>query len=318
MKRTLLLFATLYLSNAMYSQQSSKDTAHLESEKLKIVIADNSSYGTLHRAGYSGIAELCFKGDRDSNLFVPFYAGLNFEHIFSGDSSSYGWNMFECRQAPMELVRISQNKVELRQAHTKNWPLKSTISYAIKNNAVDFEFTGTALADSWKKNGYIGIFFASYINNPEAKGINFIGTKDSGKAQWVYHLPVEHGKDAVHRPAGNDWSPSIDTAGFPISLVGAYSAYRYLYPFYYGLSGNNVYIIMFDAGDDAHLNFTQSPNGGGDHNPAWDFIYYKKNYQVGKAFSFRAHVVFKKFKGKEDVIHEYEKWSGKKVSVGHE
>ena len=75
---------------------------------------------------------------------------------------------------------------------------------------------------------------------------------------------------------------------------------------------------MFDAGNDAHLNFTQSPNGGGDHNPAWDFIYYKKNYQVGKAFSFRAHVVFKKFKGKEDVIHEYEKWSGKKVSVGHE
>ncbi len=71
---------------------------------------------------------------------------------------------------------------------------------------------------------------------------------------------------------------------------------------------------MFDTGKDAHVNFTQSPDGGGDFNPAWDFIYFKKNYKPGKEFSFRAHIVLKKFQGKDDVIREYEKWSGNKVS----
>lgn len=312
MKKTGCVFAALYFSNALFSQQALKDTAHLESANLKIVIANNASYGPVHKAGYSGVAELYVKSEGDSNLFVPFYAGLNFEHIFSGDSSSYTWNMYECRQAPMHLVRLSSGKVELRQARTKHWPLQSRISYALKGNAIDFVFRGTPSADMWKKNKFIGIFFASYINNPAIKGIHFIGRKNNGNVQWVYHLPAEHGKDAVHRPDGHDWNPAIDTAGFPISLVGAYSRYRYVYPFYYGLSGDKVYIIMFDTGKDAHLNFTQSPDGGGDYNPAWDFIYFKKNYRIGKEFSFRARIVVKKFEGKDDVIREYEKWSGKK------
>jgi hypothetical protein len=216
----------------------------------------------------------------------------------------------------MDLVRISSNKVELHQARTANWPLKSVISYELNGNTVDFVFRGTPLADLWKKNNYIGIFFASYINNPQQKGINFIGIKDDGKAQWIKHLPAVHGRDAVHRPAGNDWNPSIDTAGFPISLVGAYSEYKYVYPFYYGISGEHVFIIMFDdMRNDAHLNLTQSPDGGGDNNPAWDFIYFKRNYKVGREFSFRAHAVFKKFEGPDDVIRLYEKWSGKKVKA---
>jgi hypothetical protein len=316
-RATLFLLNALFYSGVLFSQSSLKDTAHLESTNLKVVIANNNAYGPLHKAGYSGIAELYFKKDGDSNLFVPFYAGLNFEHIFSGDSASYEWNMYECRQAPMDVVRVARNKVELRQVRTKNWPLKTSISYALNGDAIDFEFKGMPLADLWKKNKYIGIFFASYINNPDKKGINFIARQNNGKAEWIYHLPAEHGKDAVHRPDGNHWDPSIDTAGFPISLVGAYSSYTYVYPFYYGVSGDNVFIMMFDNynKDAAHLNFTQSPDGGGDYNPAWDFIYFQKKYSIGKQFSFRARAVFKKFEGKEDVIRLYEKWSGRKVKI---
>ena len=36
-----------------------------------------------HRAGYSGVASLTHRR-RSENLFVPLYAGLNFEHIISG------------------------------------------------------------------------------------------------------------------------------------------------------------------------------------------------------------------------------------------
>jgi hypothetical protein len=223
--------------------------------------------------------------------------------------------MYECRQAPMKLVRLSNRKVELRQANTKNWPLKSSVSYELKNNSIDLVFSATPMKDLWSKHGYIGIFYASYINEPEKKGIHFIAkTSDDNKPRWVYHLPETHGLNAHHRPARSDWQPAIDSPGFPISLVTGFSDLQYVYPFYYGLSGENVLIMMFDnPGKDGQINFAQSPDGGGDNNPAWDFIYFRKNYKVGKKFSFRARAVFKKFEGEDDVIKIYESWSGKKV-----
>ncbi len=294
-----------------------KDTAHLESNNLRLVVATNAPYGKVHKAGYSGISELYLKPGNE-NLFVPLYAGLNYEHIFSGDSTTYKWNPYETRADPMKLVRLSGRKVELQQPRTKNWPLKSSISYELNDNSIDFVFSATPLEDAWKKYGYIGIFFASYIDNPEKKGINFIGRSRAGNGdttpRWIYHLPGAHGLSANHRPAGSNWDPSLDTTGFFISLVTGFSDLEYVYPFYYGLSGDNVFIMMFENSKDGELRFAQSPDGGGDTNPAWDFIYFPKNYKIGKQFSLRARVVYKKFEGREDVIKIYEAWSGQKVT----
>lgn len=226
-----------------------KDTAHLESKYLKVVITNNEAYGEVHKKGYSGVSELYIKNEDGKNFFVPLYGGLNYEHIFSGDSTTYNWNAYETRISPMKLVRLSDKKVELQQSRTKNWPLKSFISYELIGNSVDFVFSAIPLADIWTKNNYIGIFFASYINTPRVKGINFIGKlrKETGntKPYWIYHLPVVHGSSANHRPAGSNWDPSLDTSGFPISLVSGISDLEYSYPFYYGLSGDNVCIMMF-------------------------------------------------------------------------
>jgi hypothetical protein len=306
-----------FTAGRLLSQSLVKDTAHLESKALRLVIANNEAYGNIHKAGYSGIAELYFKNEDGKNFFVPTYAGLNYEHIFSGDEKTYEWNMYESRQAPMTLVRKSTRKVELRQARTKNWPLKTVVSYELKNNIIDFVFSATPLKDAWKKHGYVGIFFASYINAPLEKGIHFIAKKNAdinSKHEWVYHLPEIHGSKANHKAAASDWKPAIDTPGFPISLVSGYSDLEYVYPFYYGLSDDHVFIVMFDnPGKDGEINFAQSPDGGGDDNPAWDFIFFRKNYRLGKKFSFRARTVFKKFQGRDDVIKTYENWSGKKV-----
>jgi hypothetical protein len=167
----------------------------------------------------------------------------------------------------MMLTRLSKKKVELRQSRTMNWPLKSTISYELNGNSIDFVFSATPLEDIWKKYGYIGIFFASYIDNPEEKGINFIGRSRPEKGDttphWIYHLPKVHGLSANHRPAGSNWDPPLDTAGFFISLVTGFSDLEYVYPFYYGLSGENVLIMMFEnPGKDGELRFAQSPDRG--------------------------------------------------------
>ena len=87
-------------------QDSSAHIARLETDKLRAVIADNEAFGDTHRAGYNGVAELRHTND-SRNLFVPQYAGLNLEHIFSGDAQSFGWNIFEPRRAPMQLIRRS-------------------------------------------------------------------------------------------------------------------------------------------------------------------------------------------------------------------
>ena len=79
------------------------------------MVADNESYGDRHQPGYNGISELYLGLADQKNLFVPLYAGLNFEHIFSGDSTSYDWHIFEPRRARMQLVRAATNRVELLQ-----------------------------------------------------------------------------------------------------------------------------------------------------------------------------------------------------------
>jgi len=291
--------------------------APLETGKLRVVIADNEAYAPTHQAGYNGVAELRLAGANQPNLFVPLYAGLNLEHIFSGDAASYRWHIFEPRQAPMELRRISKRRVELRQERTEHWPLHSRLVFEVKDDAIDLTYYGTPLEDVWQKHGYIGVFFASYIQSPEDMAIQFIGRSRPGRGdatpRWIKHLPTSHGVAASHRPAGSTWDPSFDD-GFKLTLASGFSDFEYLYPFYFGRSGENVLVLMFEKPrDGGEMRFAQSPSGGGTGNPAWDFVYFRRDYAVGREFSFRVRAVYRKFTSVEDIARLYERWSGEKV-----
>jgi hypothetical protein len=294
-------------------------TASLYNGVLSAVVADNESYGDRHQPGYNGISELYLGLADQKNLFVPLYAGLNFEHIFSGDSTSYDWHIFEPRRAPMRLIRGSTNRVELLQERTEHWPLRSQLIYEFNGDTVDFTYTGTPLADVWKKHSYIGVFFASYVNAPEDLAIQFIGRSRPGRgdprARWIKHVPPSHGVAASHRPAGSEWEPPFD-ASFPIGLVSGISDFEYVYPFYFGRYGERVFVMMFERpGKGGELRIAHSPNGAGPGNPAWDFVYFQRDYAVNREFRFRARAVYRKFKGLDEVVRLYEKWSGERVNV---
>ena len=78
---------------------------------------------------------------------------------------------------------------------------------------------------------------------------------------------------------------------------------------------SKVFIMMFkDITDQGELRFAQSPSGGGKGNPAWDFVFLARNYEIGKDIGFTAAAVYKDFKGREDVIRTWEKWSGDQVN----
>ena len=126
-------------------------------------------------------------------------------------------------------------------------------------------------------------------------------------------LSEKPGVDANHRPAGCDWNPPLDD-GFKIDLVTGVSDFEYLYPFYFGRSGENVFVLMFERTHaEGELRFAQSPTGGGKGNPAWDFAYFRRDYTINREFSFRVRAVYRKFTSLEDIVRLYEKWSGEKV-----
>ena len=309
--------AEVFVDDVLLFEPVAEHTARIESDKLHLLIADNEAFGTNHRAGYNGAADLRRGADKP-NLFVASVAGLNFEHIFSGDAQSFGWNIFEPRRAPMRLTRRSPTSIELRQESTEHWRLRSRVTYEVEGDAINFTYCGTPLEDRWNKHGYIGIFFASYIQQPKDMSLEFIGRARSGRgdtnAHWIKHLPPKHGVAANHRPAGSAWDPPLDD-GFNIVLVSGISDFEYLYPFYFGHSGENVFVMMFERPrDGSELRFAQSPSGGGTGNPAWDFVYFQRGYEMNRDFCFHARAVFRKWKDTEEVIHLYEQWSGEKVT----
>ncbi len=313
-KSILMLFAFVLQAGRCISGPA-ENRVSVETDAMRAVIADNQAYG-IHRAGYNGVSELYLAG-ATNNLFVPTVAGLNFEHIFSGDAESFGWDKFEPRRAPMQLVQHSSNRVELVQERTEHWPLRSRVVYEVHGNSIDFTFYGVPLADAWRKHGYLGVFFASYIQAPEDKSIQFIGRsrpeRGNVQSRWIRHLSPKHGELACHRPAGSTWDPQLD-GDFPITLVSGVSDFEYLYPFYFGRSGRNVFIMMFERSrNGGELRFAQSPTGGGAGNPAWDYVYFQRDYAVGREFSFRGRAVYKKFEGFEEIVRIYEQWSGEKV-----
>jgi hypothetical protein len=306
----------LVLGAAAMSEEPLPGRVELRAGDLRLVLADNQPYGEAHRAGYNGVSEL-YHGGSERTLFVPAYAGLNFEHVFSGDSASYGWHKFEPRLAPMRLVRGDDSTYDLRQDRTESWPLRTTMTFTLAPpDAIDLTVRCVPLADAWAKHGYIGLFFASYIQSPEDMAIHFIGRSRPGLGdptpRWIRHVPPAHGESASHRPAGSGWDPPLDP-GFPITLVSGHSPHEYLYPFYYGVSHGKAVLFMFEPPEEGELRLAQSPSGGGEGNPAWDFVLFQREYGVGRAFHLRMRLVYRDFGGVEDLVQAYEEWSGQRV-----
>ena len=114
-----------------------------------------------HREGYSGVASLTHRR-QSRNLFVPAYAGLNYEHIHDGTVQPREI-LFEPRRAPMEIRRAGEHTAELHQPPTPHWQLESWLRYTLlEDGAIEMSLECVPRARTFK-NGYIcmlfGIFF---------------------------------------------------------------------------------------------------------------------------------------------------------------
>ena len=263
---------------------SNKSYVILERGVVRAVIVNNEPVDDEvlpgHRGGYSGLASLTHRA-RKENLFVPFYAGLNFEHIHDGTVKPRDI-LFEPRQAPMETRRIDQNTVELYQKPTPHWQLESWLRYQLLDDgAIEMTLECIPQARTFK-NDYIGLFFASYIDKPESLDIHFLGrpaNETGAKPRWIRGVTPAHGTLPTHLAVDDNRNFAHDP-NFPLTLVFNKSNYRYTEPWYYGVSGGMAFVLMFRPGDNVRL--SQSPSGAGNGNPAWDFQWFVPQYKVGQ------------------------------------
>jgi len=268
---------------------------------LTAVIGDNEDYDK-RRYGYNGIHRLVHKSGKGSLFGV---AGLNLEHIFDGEQDLRGDTkvFFEPRNWPMTFKRISDTEAELHQAETPTFFLESwTRSKLVAPHYIDFSFRFKPHQHAFR-NGYIGLFWASYIHEPENKSIYFRDEKG-----WVQHCTQFHNDQSTVRHVDDKLEPKF-AAGARASLYQNLSTNRYTDAFYYGISGDLVYILMFDRAEG--IRFTHSPSSGGIPsypNPAWDWQYILPKYEVLQEYGYRARVVYREKCSRDEILKEYTTW----------
>jgi hypothetical protein len=262
--------------------------------------AVNDSVLPGHLAGYSGIASLT-RRQRQDNLFVPSYAGLNFEHIHDGTVQPREI-LFEPRQAPMTIRQVEPYAVELHQQPTPHWRLESWLRYELlESGVIEMSLECVPRATTFK-NGYIGLFFASYIHRPESPDIHFLGVPTAQRTAepgWIRGVTPAHGTLATHLSLDDDRDFRHDP-DFPLTLVFNESNHRYSSPCYYGVSHGMALAQVFRP-DDA-VRFSQSPSGGGEGNPAWDFQWFIPQYEVGRRYRFVMRATYLPFASPEQIV----------------
>lgn len=307
---SLLIFSFLLFPGCSTVKQSLRPqlqnpltTAQLSEGDLNLTLVNNEPFGTDHRAGYNGIAELRHRAHEESP-FVPLYAGFNLEHVFGGDSLV---QLFEPRDHPMSLYQPDRNEALLYQAPTPLSKVESLTSFKISApHYIDVTFQCVLRDLTFFGHGYAGLFWASYIDAPADKKIYFWGTEGgSDVPQWIEAYSASHGEKSTHVKK-DDHATLFFAKNFNATLASNYSDYQYIYPFYFGKFRNMALAFFFDSNEE--IRFSQSPTGGGPENPAWDFQFIIPNPKAGKTYSFQARIVYKPFVDREDILREYRNW----------
>lgn len=281
----------------------------LKAGELTAIVGDNSANAP-HRSGYNGVWSLQHSAASRS-VFVPDYAGLNLEHIVTGEHLEDATTFFEPRNAPMSLTRISDSEAELYQPPTPTFHLESWTRFKlVAPHYLDMSFRCVAHQSVFPR-GYLGLFWASYINAPADKSIYFLGGKEGEKNLWSQFCTQWHNDQSTVRHRNDEFEMTFPVGGRE-TLFKSLSRLRFDELFFYGNFDDLIWLTMFDCSE--HIRFSHSPSGGGENvalqttNPAWDFQYLIPKPELKQAYGFRLRTVLRPRCSRAELLEEFENW----------
>lgn len=211
----------------------------------------------------------------------------------------------------MTFRKIDDLSAELYQAPTPVYQVESWTRFTlVEPHYLDCSFRCVPHRDDLAGN-VLGVFWASYINAPDDKSIYFLNEGSSLDApEWVQYCTLQHGRDSTMRH--EDDHIEINFQGGRGALFTNMAPLRYAEHFFYGRIEDHVLIFIFTPGP--CIRFSHSPSGGGKtddgaaHNPAWDFQLIVPDYKAGREYGLTMRLVYKPWKGRDDVIAEVRKY----------
>lgn len=281
----------------------------LRAGDLTAIIGDNSA-GEGQRAGYNGVWSLRHAAGTRS-LFVPGIAGLNLEHIVTGEHLENGDTFFEPRRAPMSLRQIDDDCAELHQPPTPTFHIESWTRFRlVAPHYLEMDFRCRAHEPVFPR-GYLSLFWASYINAPEDKSLYFPGGLDGQRGFWTQFCTQWHNDQSTVRHRDDHFEMTFPDGGRD-TLFKSLSRLRYDEPLFYGHFDDLMWLVMFDRSEG--IRFTHSPSGGGvDANlktthPAWDFQFLIQQPEVARDYGFKVRTALRPRCSREEVLSEFERW----------
>ena len=306
-----VLGATVGASTGICAETPNRNTgrATLKAGDLTAVIGDNSADGE-HRAGYNGVWSLHHAAGTRS-VFVPSVAGLNLEHIVTGEQLEDAKLFFEPRNAPMSFRQVSDSEAELHQPPTPTFQVESWTRFQlVAPHFLDMDFRFMAHQPVFPR-GYLALFWASYINAPADKSMYFPGGLDGSKDLWTQLCTQWHNDQSTVRHRDDTFEMTFPPGGRD-ALFKSLSNFRFDLPFFYGNFDDLIWLVMFDRSEGIRL--THSPSGGGVNaarqttNPAWDFQFLVQNPEIMKEYSFRVRTVLRPRCSREEIMTEFLNW----------
>lgn len=292
------------------SPESTPGSGTIKAGDLTAVIGNNSAEGE-HRAGYNGVWSLRHASSKRS-VFVPALAGLNLEHIITGERLEDGKIFFEPRNAPMSFKQLSESDAELHQPPTPTFHIESWTRFRlVAPHYLDMSFRCVAHEPVFPR-GYLALFWASYINAPADKSMYFLGGLDGQRSLWTQFCPQWHNDQSTVRHRDDAFEMTFPPGGRD-ALFKNLSRFRFDQPFFYGHYDDLMWLVMFDRAEG--IRFTHSPSGGGVNaarqttNPAWDFQFLVPRPEVMKEYGFRIRTVLRPRCSPEEVLAEFAKWN---------
>lgn len=291
------------------AQPTAASHATVRAGDLTAVVGENSAADG-HRSGYNGIWSLEHKKGTRS-LFVPGIAGLNLEHIVTGDHLEDSRTFFEPRNAPMFLSQIGEAEAELHQPPTPAFQVESWTRFRlVAPHYLEMDFRCRPHMDVFPR-GYLSLFWASYLNAPEDKSLYFLGGLDDQRDHWTQFCTQWHNDQSTVRHRDDTFEMTFPEGGRD-TLFKSLSRFRFDEPFFYGHFDELVWIVLFDRSEG--IRFTHSPSGGGANaerrttNPAWDFQFLVPDPQVGREYGFKVRTALRPRCSREEIVAEYRKW----------